>query len=105
MAAQLWQEIGDAKPTQGLTMAALLDLPEALRTFLGWMVRQRDVPLTEVCDYLGQTPDVCRQQLLALQEKGLVRPVDRGGELHYQVWLVLERRRSNPLDVWRALEE
>jgi hypothetical protein len=105
MVAQLRQDIGDTEPMQGLTMTALLALPDALRTFLAWMVRERFVPLGEVCDYLDQTQDVCLQMLSVLQEKGLVRIIDRGGEPHYQIWLALERSRSNASDLLRTLEE
>lgn len=102
MAAQLWQEIGDAEPTQGLTMTTLLAVPDKLRDFLAWMVRRYTVPLKDVCDHLEQEEDVCRQLLVGLQDKGLVRLVDHGNETRYGVWLVTERSRSTPSPVWRA---
>jgi hypothetical protein len=105
MLTQLWQEVGDAEPTQGITMAAMLTLPDELRTFLGWMVRRRAVPLREVCDHLDGAQDDCAQLLLALQAKGLVQTVDCGGEPCYQVWLVLQSRRSASPDILRALED
>ena len=105
MAAQLWQEIDDVRPTQGLTMSALLDLPGRLRAFLVWMVRRQRVPLGDVCNYLDQGPEACRQLLRALQEKGLVQAIRREEELGYQVWLVVERKRSKLPDLWGALEE
>ena len=105
MLTQLWLEIGGVEPRQGITMASMLTLPDELRTFLGWMVRRRAVPLGEVCDHLDGAQDVCTQLLLTLQAKGLVQTVDCGGEPCYQVWLVLERRRSASPDILRALED
>jgi hypothetical protein len=105
MEAQLRQEIGKTEPTQGLTMTALLALPDPLRNFLAWMVRRHTVPLDEVSGHLDQAQDVCQQLLSALQEKGLVRMTDRGGEPLYQVWLSLEGRRSNSPDILRVLED
>lgn len=104
MATRLWREIEGVKPRQGLTMAALLGLPDTLRGLLAWMVRRGPVPAGEVCEHLGEANGACAQLLLALQDKGLVRVVSRGGEPFYQVWLVLERARSNfPRDTWDAL--
>lgn len=96
MATRLWREVEDVEPRQGLTMTALLDLPDALRTLLAWMVRQGPVTLRDVCHHLDESHGACRQLLLALQDKGLVRVVGRGGEPCYQVWLVLDRGRSHP---------
>lgn len=104
MVTGLRREVDEAEPRQGLTMTALLALPDALRMLLAWMVRQGPVPFREVCDRIGEEDGVCRQLLLALQEKGLVRVVDCGGESVYQVWLVVERGRdTSRRDAWGAL--
>jgi hypothetical protein len=89
----------------GLSMADLLELPETLRLLVNWIMRQREVNLSQAAAFLGQDEAASQTLLATLVEKGFVRELQVRGELCYRVRLAPKRKREVSLDVWRALDD
>ena len=102
---RLQQELDVRAKAAGLSMADLLELPESLRGLVNWMMRQQNVGLAQVAEFLEQDEAVAGATLATLIEKGFVREVKLHGELCYRVALAAKRGRTMPLDVWRALDD
>ncbi len=97
-------ELDAREKTPGLTMADILDLPESLRGLVNWMIRQDQVELAQVAQYLGQDEAGARSMIATLLEKGFVREIQVTGCTFYRVRLAPKKKREMPSDVWRALD-
>ncbi len=97
-------ELDAREKTPGLSMADILDLPESLRGLVNWMMRQDQVELSQVAQYLGQDAVGARGMLATLLEKGFVRELDIKGSVYYRIRLAPTRKRDLPPDVWQALD-
>jgi DNA-binding IclR family transcriptional regulator len=83
------------------TMADVLALPDETRTIVTWLVRRREVGLSEVAALLEQDEATAQTLLTDLVEQGFVQEVLNEGEEQprYRVRLAARRGRQVPLDL------
>ena len=67
---ELCLEIEQASAVPGFLMTDILTLPEELRQFLSWVLRQQQASLAEIASYLEQDEDRVSAPLALLVEKG-----------------------------------
>lgn len=99
------QELEAREKCPGLSMADILLLPDPLRRLANWLVREREVGLSEVATFLEQDEAAARATLATLVEKGFVNELEIRGETRYRVRLAVKRGREVPLDIWQCLGE
>ncbi len=98
-------EVEAREKTPGLSMADILSRPDELRGLVNWMMRQEQVELAQVANYLGQDPEQARAMLTSLKEKGFVREIDLRGKLCYRVRLALKHKPELSSNLWHSLNE
>jgi amino acid permease len=89
----------------GAHMGDLLELPDAMRRLVTWLMRQGEVSLPAVVAHSGQEEGVVRAMLDNLVGQGLVREIRRNGAPCYRAHLALRRGRQLPDNIWHALDE
>lgn len=102
---RLQRELEAREKSPGLVMSDLLTLPDALRDLLNWMIRQDQVTLADMTDFLGQDEASAREILADLLDKGLIRGIEIRGVTHYRVRLAPKRGGALPSNLWQALDE
>ena len=85
-------------------MGNILDLPDATREIIVWMLRETQVDLAQMTAHLGQDEARARVLIAALLEQGYVREIDMKGQVQYRVRLKPKRKHNMPSNLWRALE-
>lgn len=98
-------ELKAREKTPGLSMADILELPESLRHLVNWLMRQDQVELRQISEYLGQNEKVARDMLTVLLDKGFVREIDIKGCVYYRIRLAPKKKKDMPSSVWGALDE
>ena len=77
-----------------LTVADFLALPDALKLFLRWIIRNRAVTSEQVAGFLGETEREAYSLVSELDELGLVEQLPICGIPRY--WVCLTPRRLRP---------
>ena len=99
-------ELEGQEKAAGLSMADVLSLPDGLRKLFNWMLKQKkDVSLSEVLAFTGQSDAEARQMLAELVEKGFVREIPVKPEHRYRVRLAPKAGKDIPLNLWDTLGE
>ncbi len=101
---RLQNELEARDKAAGLTIADVLDLPDALRNAVNWLMRQEDVTLCQVTEYLQQDEKDAQTMLTTLVEKGFVREFLVKGVPRYRV-RIASRKRELPPNIWHALDD
>ncbi len=102
---QLQQEWEACRIANGLRPTDILLLPDALREFLTWIMRENTVGLAEVAAYAGQDEAATASLLTDFVKQGVLDEIDIRGERRYQVQLAPEPKRKASLNLWAALDE
>jgi hypothetical protein len=102
---RLQQEWEGCRIVNGLRPADVLLLPDALREFITWIMRENTVGLSDVAAYAGQDEAATASLLTDFVKQGLLGEIDIRGERRYQVQLAPERKRKPSLDLWHMLDE
>jgi hypothetical protein len=77
----------------GLTPAAFLGLPAALRRFLWWIILERAVTCEHIATFLGESESEARALVRELDARGIIEQVPACGFPVYRVCLVPRRLR------------
>ena len=102
---RLQQEGEGCRIANGLRPADILLLPDALREFITWIMREKTVGLADVSAYAGRDEAATASLLTDFVKQGVLSEIDMHGERRYQVQLAPERKRKLSLDLWAALDE
>ena len=102
---RLQQEWEGCRIANGLRPADVLLLPDALREFITWIMREQTVGVTEVAAYAGQDEAATASLLTHFVKHGVLGEIDMHGERRYQVQLAPERKRKVSVNLWAALDE
>lgn len=84
------------------TMMDLLDLPDAERDLVQFLLRQGETDLSALAAHSGQEPAALRQTLEGLMEQGFL---GRGEGESWRALLAPKRARLSSRNLWAALEE
>ncbi len=98
-------ELDSRDKSPGLNMMDMLEMPDALRDLLQWMMKQDHVPASDIAARLGKDPAGVRTMLEPLIEKGQVVEFEIKSKLAYRVRLAAKRKRDVPSDIWQALND
>jgi len=98
-------ELAAREKSPGLSMSDVLELPDPLDRLCKWMLRQRQVSLADVVEFLDRDEPLARQSIEDLLDRGFVREVTMGETTSYRVRLAPKKKRELPLDIWRALSD
>lgn len=101
---RLQDEVTVREKILGLDMGNILDLPDATREIIIWMLRETQVDLAQLTAHLGQDEARARVLIASLLEQGYVREIDMKGQVQYRVRLKPKRKHNMPSNLWRALE-
>jgi ATP-binding cassette subfamily B protein len=83
--------------------ADVLDLPDAERGLVTWLMRHGDATPAEAAAGTGQQEEAARAMLDALVARGYVQEIERDGELRFRARLAPKRARELPKNIWRVL--
>ena len=89
----------------GRTMVDALELSDAERQLVTWMLRQGEVSLRDIVAGLGQDGEAVRGLLASLVEQGFVRERAGADGAYFRVHLAPSRPRRVPGKLWRVLDE
>lgn len=98
-------ELAAREKSPGLSMSDLLALPDPLDRLCKWLLRQRQVSLADVAEFLEGDEPLAQQAIEELLDRGFVREVAMAGEITYRVRLAPTRKRQIPLDLWQAVSD
>jgi hypothetical protein len=98
-------ELAAREKSPGLSFSDMLALPDPLDSLCMWMVRQSEVSMGDVVDFLEQDEQLAHQCLGELLDRGFIREVAMEEMMVYQVRLAPIRKREMPLDLWQALQD
>jgi predicted transcriptional regulator len=87
-----------------LSMADVLTLPDFEQKIVTWIVRKKEVSLTEVAAYMEQGKESLSTTLNALKEQGLVQELEVEGEQHYRPCLAPKQKSRASKNLWQALD-
>jgi hypothetical protein len=93
---------GDAA---GADMAEVLNLPDAERSIVNWLIRRGAARLNEVAEGVRRDPGATRDLLEALAQRGLVLVDGAADEPRYRAQLAPRRRAPRTLDILKSLED
>ena len=85
-------------------MAEVLELPDATRRLITWLIRQRTASLDEVVRFMASDAANSRALLADLVDRGYVREFELRGAQCFQVRLAPKRGRTLSADLWQALD-
>jgi len=102
---RLQDEVNVREKTLGLDMGNILDLPDATREVIIWILRETQVDLAQMTAHLGKDEASARVLIASLLDQGYVREIDLKGQVHYRVRLKPKRKHNMPSNLWRALED
>jgi hypothetical protein len=98
-------ELAAREKSPGLSMSDLLALPDPLDRLCTWMLRQRQVSLADVVEFLEGDEPLAQKSIEDLLDQGFVREVAMGETTSYRVRLAPKQKRELPLDIWQALSD
>ena len=102
---RLQAELNAQKKAEGLSMSDVVMLPDPLPKMVRYMLRERDVTLTDMVAFLGQDELKTSNLLATLVEKGFVREMVVQGEKHYRVRLAHRRGAASQSSIWQSLDK
>jgi DNA-binding transcriptional ArsR family regulator len=79
----------------GLRMSDILELPDPLRETVLWMLRQREVTLSELAARLGEGAEAAREVLSNLVARGFLWETRVSSEARYRARLAPNWRRDS----------
>ncbi|WP_448604297.1 toll/interleukin-1 receptor domain-containing protein [Thermoleptolyngbya sp.] len=88
----------------GIRMADVLLLPDEQQSVVRWLLRRNVVSLRETAAHFQQTEAEMQMFLQPLLEKRIVRQVEQGGAIAYEVKLAHKSNRRMPRDIWKILD-
>jgi septum site-determining protein MinD len=95
----------DQQATMGLNLLDLLDLPEAERHVLTSALRQRSSTFDQILQQADLEPETVRVLLQALLAKGLLKQVERNGNIYYRPYLTPKQSRKLNSRIWDTLTD
>ncbi len=101
----------EAVPTvSGLIMTDILTLPEAVRQFIQWVLRRKNVTFGELADYLEGDDEHTRRVIDLMAEKGFLEETGDAGQMRFRIHTSTilhtnERRKSSKPSLWETLGE
>lgn len=101
---RLQQEVEAREKSAGLSMADVLQLPDAERELVNWIVRTGEVSWSAVVARLEQV-ETAQSLLATLIAKGFIREQVIEGESHYRIHFAHRRKRTLPANLWQALTD
>jgi amino acid permease len=87
----------------GLSLAGVLELPDAEAELVGWIARRGEVSLAEVADRTGGDASAAGALVASLVERGVVAETGRAGEPRYAARAAARRGGRLPAEIRRAL--
>jgi hypothetical protein len=100
---RLAKELEAREKAAGLSMADILDLPDAPRKLVTWLMRKQQARLAEVLARLGGDETAARALLADLIERGFIREMAVRGEQLYQVRIKNIPGRQVPQSIWDSI--
>lgn len=88
----------------GLSMTDVLALPDFEQKIVTWMVRKKEVSLTEVAAYMEQDKESISTTLNTLKEQGFLQELELEGEKHYRPCLAPKQKSRASKNLWQALD-
>ncbi|RMF70160.1 MAG: TIR domain-containing protein, partial [Cyanobacteria bacterium J069] len=88
----------------GIRMADVLLLPDEQQSVVRWLLRRSAVSLAEAAAHFSQTEADMQALLSPLVDKNIVRQVEEGGIVFYEVKLAHKSNRRMPKDIWKILD-
>ncbi len=101
---RLQSELSAREKAEGLSMADVLDLPDAQRQLCNWLIRQGGASLPDLLARFNQDEAATRAALAALVEQAFVQESTVDGVRRYKMRLSARRRQQAPLSIWQALD-
>ena len=98
-------ELGSREKSPGLNLVDVLEMPEALRELLQWMMRQEYVFASDAAAHAGKDEAGVRALIAPLIENGNVIAFELKNKPAYRVRLARKRGRDVPSDLWQALND
>ena len=89
----------------GLNLLDLLELPEVERHLLNSTLRQRSSTFEQILQQADLEPETLRSLLEDLLAKGLLKQVERNGQVYYRPYLTPKQGRKLNSRIWDALTE
>jgi hypothetical protein len=89
----------------GLHIADALMLPDQGQQLVNWVLRKREVALSDVVAYTGQDQQLVRARLSRLVKDGYLGEVLVGEEVRYRARLARRHRNTLPDYIWQVLTE
>ena len=87
----------------GAHVGDLLELPEAQRRLVQWMMRRGAATVAEVAAHTGQSEQAARATLDALVQQGALQELRGDGARRYRAHLARRAGRHLPAHIWQAL--
>ena len=105
----LVSELGAVAPIPGLLMTDILDLPDAIRQVVRWILRQKYVSLPELAAYLGIDNDTTLSVIEMLTQKGFLEESKETKNKQYRIrtsTIIHTAEHKKPtLDLWETFGE
>lgn len=101
---QIRAESLESLKMSGLSMADVMMLPDTLRDFINWIMRQQEVSVAAVADYIGEGEEVAQQLIELLLAQGFLQQLDVEGVPRYRLRLAAKQKRQLPKNIWQALD-
>ncbi len=99
---RLEEELKVREKSLGLRVADLFALPDALARLLSWMIRQKQVQIAEINEFVGDEA-AAKDLLVEAMERGLVRQYERHGAVYYRVRMAPKPAREGLSNLWDTL--
>ncbi len=90
---QLQADLKKTKPVAGLVMGEILNMPDTLRQFINWLLRNKGANLQEIADYIGEPIDNVQPWVDDMLVRGLI---ERLSILETEYYRVRTRSTSLP---------
>jgi hypothetical protein len=85
------------------TMGEVMELPDAMRTLVLWLLRHGEAGLSEVTAGAGMEEGPCRALLEGLVGKGFLYMTGGDGAPRYRTRMAPRRARTPTSDIWERL--
>ncbi len=95
----------ESESDSGRSMADVLTLPDSEQRFVTWLIRQKQVSLSEAVAYMNQEEEAVCNMLNSLSKQGFVQELNVDGELRYRPCLAPKQGRRASKNLWQALDE
>lgn len=92
--ALLEKQVQDWDRSEGLNMIDLLEITDPLRRVLNWIVRQDQVTLKELSDYLELDIEKSNSLVEMMMSHKIIIKVIRDGETRFRAHIIIRGKRS-----------